>query len=91
MSQPNFKAGIYNSTPWVGITGPIEHEYDEAGNHRLVNKGRIGDWADFASIAILKIDDRLFWAVTRHHAHCDEIIEAQPVAPRSLVDIYRST
>jgi len=88
MPRPRFIAEDATSVPWAGLKGELCHEFDAYGNHRLTFNGRLGDWACYAGIAVLKIGDRTFRAYTDYHAMCDEIEEIIAVLPRSLVDIY---
>jgi len=89
MGRPKFRAGIATSAPWVSLPGPIEHEYDVYGNHRITIKGAVGEWASYVEPAIFKHDDRSFVAFTDFWVSMPEIVEHQAIAPRSLVDCYK--
>jgi hypothetical protein len=89
MARPRFVAGIVASVPWFNVDGDVEHEYDTFGNHRITIKGAVGEWADYIEIAKFKLNDRLFAAYTDYWHDMPEIVEYQPVAPRTLADIYR--
>lgn len=89
MGKPRFIPGEYTKAPWAGLQGPLIHEYDEWGSHRLTHNGIGGQWANWGNVATFKIKDRLFRAYTDYEDGLNEIEEVIAVLPRSLYDLYQ--